>query len=400
MIRRRIVGNLDFERAIAATDGRAPRRLSPAAARHATLLGTLLRVFATAGDRLWLPGPLPPGRVPEVRGVPTPEHETGDLRRSEPAAEWLAWGETESIAALRSDRNGSPPPEADRDEPLWERVWRLPRTVPAVARHFHHRQTHAILAKELDLSLPGQRWISNIETLEEHLSEGGAALSSGERWILKPAYSAAGRDWLRGEGAQIPPAVRTAMEKALAGGGAFLFEPRLDRVRDVGVSLAIWDHGVEIIGRHELVNAPNGRFLAARPLPPAGEGARDAFADRVVSAALRVGERLIALGYRGACGIDAWLGRDASGSDCPQLLSEINARLTFGWLAHAWRSRLAAAGAISPTSPVALRTSDESAPPPGAISLLSPGESDALAAWLEIADSATSGGLAAGVGTR
>lgn len=396
---RRIVGNLDFERTISGAGDRAPRRLSPAAARSATLLGTLLRVFAVEGDRLWLPAPLPPGRIPEVPGVPVPQCEHGDLRRLEPASGWLAWGETEAIASLRSRDRASPVPESDPGSPLWMRAWRLPRPVPAVARHVHHRQTHAAIATELGVALPGQRWISDIETLEEHLAAGGAASSPGERWILKPGFSAAGRDWLRGEGTQVPPAVRTAMGKDFAAGGAFLFEPRLDRTRDIGISLAVHDVGIEVVGRHELDNAPNGRFLGARPLPPAGLGSADRFADRATATALRVGERLLALGFRGACGIDAWLGRDSSGAECPQLLSEINARLTFGWLTHAWRARLAAAGALVPGARTTLRTSDEALPPPGAVPLLSPGEPDSLAAWIEV-DGAPAGGLAAAGGTR
>lgn len=396
---RRIVGNLDFERVIAPNGNKPPRRISPAAVRQATLLGSLLRVFASDGDRLWLPGPLPPGRVTEIPGVPEPHFETGDLRRLEPASVWLAWGETEAIATLRAHSLGESAAETDPESPLWMRVWRLPRPVPAVARHVHHRQTHATLAKELGLSLAGQKWITTVESLEEHLADGAASYSPTDQWILKPAISASGRDWVRGQGPTLSPNVRSQMEKHLSEAGGFLFEPRLDRVRDVGVSLAITESGVEVIGRHDLENAPNGRFQGARPLPPAGRGRADPFADQVIAAALRTGERLISLGFRGACGIDAWLGKDSDGDLRPQLLGEINARLTFGWVTHAWRARLIAAGAIDEDSVVTLRSSEERRPPPGAISLLAATGSEPLAAWIEV-EAPRLGGLAARKGTR
>ncbi len=381
---RRIVANLDFERTIAPGEGRPVRPLRPDAARTATLLGTLMRVFGVAGDRLWLPGALPPHRVADVEGITTPPFESGELRQLEPAMGWLAWGETEAVAAMRSRDHGDPLHGDDpSSSPLWMRVWNLPRSMPAVSRHVHHRHTHTVLARELGLDLPGQRWIDSVETLEEHLAAGGAETSPGERWILKPPFSAAGRDWVRAEGHTLLPAIRSQIERTLEEGGSFLFEPLLERIRDIGITLSISDYGVEVIGRHELETGTSGRFRAVHIRGAASEEPEDRFPGDAVKAALRIGERLIALGFRGPCGIDSWLAKTADGKHHAQLFGEINARLTFGWLAQAWRDRLAQLGRIDPEGDLSLQTSTEKAPPRDSIPLVTPGEHDPLAAWLE-----------------
>ena len=65
------------------------------------------------------------------------------------------------------------------------------------------------------------------------------------------------------------------------------------------------------------------------------------------------------------------------------LLGEINARLTFGWVAHAWRSRLGDLGLIPKDGPLDLRTSSETTPPKAAIPLVTPGDHDTLCAWID-----------------
>ena len=74
-----------------------------------------------------------------------------------------------------------------------------------------------------------------------------------------------------------------------------------------------------------------------------GSGATDFTDDErraLESATHAVGKRVAEHGYRGPFGIDAWRYRDADGETHFHPLGEINARLTFGLVAHALVERL------------------------------------------------------------
>lgn len=381
---RRIVANLDHEQHLTAAIG-AARPLRKEARRSVATLGTLLRVFAGEGDRLWIDGRVSPRRIPPVEGIPSPKFEGGELRRLPPAAAWLGWAESEEIAALRArDRVG----ELRVSEPDLSSVaaapWGLPAPVAQVAKRFHDRRTHLALSEELGLALPGARWISDLDDLDQHLAAGAASTAPEERWILKPAFSAAGRSWVRGQGPRIEGAARTRVESLLETSPGLLFEPRLEVVRDVAFLVAVTESGPKIVGRHLVENTAAGRFRAIRigARPPAREEF-SRFDARAESAVLRVVGRLHEQGFRGICGIDAWLGCTAAGDLHPRFLGEINARLTFGWVAHAWRERLIATDAIPAGAPCALRTSPDQKAPAHAIPLLLAGEHDSMCAWFE-----------------
>ena len=136
----------------------------------------------------------------------------------------------------------------------------MPAPIPSVARYFHRRSTHRRLAEDLGLRFPGRALIRTIEDLEEHLDAGASALSPDGTWILKPPFSTAGRDWVRGCGIAIDPPVRNQLAHQLLEHDALLFEPRLDRVRDLGIALSITGTAVECVGVHEQETGPSGRF--------------------------------------------------------------------------------------------------------------------------------------------
>ena len=377
----RIVANLDFEESLAAEQGGPRRRLTARAATSARMLGTLLRVFASGEDRIWLPETAPAGRVASVPGLRTPQFETGALRTLPPADDWLAWGETEAVASLRArDLPNSQRPPGGEELPLWARVWRLPRTIPPVAKHVHQRSTHVKIAAELGLEFPGRKVVTSIEALNQHLAEGAARSSPTGEWILKPMFSAAGRNWIRGIGRAVERQAKIAAEKQFEEGRALLFEPLLERVRDIGTSLAITETGVEVIGTHQLEISSSGKFRGVRI--PVRDVEGDSFPEEARTQAERIGERLHAMGFRGPCGIDAWCAKTREGDLHKEFLGEINARLTFGWLAHAWRSRLAEVGQIEHGGPLDLRTSSETGPPRAGIPLVTPGDHDTLCAWI------------------
>ena len=378
----RVVANLDFEESLAGNAPGPKRRMTARAERSARMLGTVLRVFATGSDRLWLPGGVGEGRVPSIPGIPSPMFETGSLRTLQPAEDWLAWGETEEIASLRArDLPRAHQGAVAEEIPLWARVWSYPRAIPPVARHVHQRSTHVKIADELGLDFPGRRVVSSLHELNNHLADGAARLSPTNEWILKPMFSAAGRHWIRGVGRAVERQSKLAAEKQFSEGRSMLFEPLLDRVRDLGVSFVITDEGPQWVGFHELEVSSAGKFRGVRI--PVRESSEDPFPTKVRNASLRVAEKLHAVGYRGPAGVDAWQGKTRDGAVFDQLLGEINARLTFGWLAHAWRSRLAEVKAIEPDTPLDLRTSSEMGPPRSAIVLVEPGELDKLSAWID-----------------
>ncbi|MGA1489213.1 MAG: hypothetical protein ACO4B3_09435, partial [Planctomycetota bacterium] len=154
----RIVANLDFEETLHAAGPGAPRRLSAQARISVRLLGTVLRVLASPGDRIWLPEGVSPTRLPEVPGLPPPTLETGPLRALPPARDWLAWGETAEIADLRARDLPPGVPRLMREgEGLTARLWRAPRPLAPIARHVHDRRIHVQLADRLGLALPGRR---------------------------------------------------------------------------------------------------------------------------------------------------------------------------------------------------------------------------------------------------
>ena len=157
----------------------------------------------------------------------------------------------------------------------------------------------------------------------------------------------------------------------------------LARVRDIGTSLAITEAGVEVIGAHQIEVSSAGKFRGIRIPVRDRDREGDTFPEEALAQGERIGERLHAIGFRGACGIDAWCAKTRGGGLHKEFLGEINARLTFGWLAHAWRSRLSEIGAISADGPLDLRTSSETGPPRAGISLVTPGDHDTLCAWID-----------------
>ena len=113
-------------------------------------------------------------------------------------------------------------------------------------------------------------------------------------------------------------------------------------------------------------------------------GLSDAETLALVDALRAMGDRLRAEGYEGAFGIDAWRVRDPDGAMRLHALGELNARLTFGFVARriaeaaGWDER---SGSPAPLLRVG-GAEDLRAAGPGAVVLLGPGD-DGVAAWVE-----------------
>ncbi|HEX9941365.1 MAG TPA: hypothetical protein VGG03_05065 [Thermoanaerobaculia bacterium] len=337
---RRILANLLCEDELAHRRTSPPRSVLAIASR----LGTLLRVFAREGDRLWTPAPVEPEPVLEIPGLPRPILESGPLRDLPPADEVLAWCETPEVAAHRS-RPRDPAPFS-WDDPLHEIVWRLPVPPPSVVAAVHHRAFCLQVAEELGCALPGARMVESLAELERFLAAGNGSRS----WIVKAPLSAAGRDrYIERDGpALADPKARRTVERLFERHGPLLFEPWLDRVVDYGVSALLTASGLRIVGVHGQQVDAKGQFLGIDLEP----GLSGADRDRLLETAEAVAEALRRAGYAGPFGIDAWSWRRQDGSIVLNPLGEINARMTFGLVAWTLAQRFRAPGpaARSPAS--------------------------------------------------
>jgi hypothetical protein len=351
-----VLGNLDCETRWhgAVLPRRVQGRISAAA--------TLLRYLFDEPITLWTPAPVRAEQLRPLPGAPPLTLVTGEPAPTSAAAAWGAF--RESAAAART---------APRDR---HRV-----SVPApvsLARAVNDRRFAADLARQLDVAPPGAAVITSVDELRAHLAAGGAAASPTGQWICKAPLSAAGRDRVLGGGEVIlsgppdstPPALAAEAERdvgrLLGRFGALTFEPWLARTCDLAVCAVVRPDGaVEQRPPHTLLTTPRGGFCGISRAPPPLSAAQRQQLTATVAAA---GAALHRAGYLGPYNVDAFLHRDLAGELQLRPLCEINARLSFGWVAAALFERHG------------FSELGFSAPPPEATVLVAPGD-DGVAAW-------------------
>ncbi len=274
-----------------------------------------LAVFCEPGDRLWTVEPEPGNTEAGVELV------SGPLSALSPApTRILAWGETESVASLRT--------ELAQPEGIttWrEGLWSL-HTTPAIAREANHKRFAYELAGQLGVRLPGATVIRSVTELQTQLATG----SSTEQWIVKAPLAAAGRERLRRRGNNLDPEGAVRVERLLELYGVLIYEPWMERIDDFGCCGVVTPDGALLLEPHRIVNNSSGVFQRVEPLtnaPPTdlratAEAAGQALADR---------------GYRGPFGVDSYTYRTTDNRQAFHPMSEINARLTFGHVFHASR---------------------------------------------------------------
>lgn len=413
---RRIVGNLLFEselaRVFTAREGLRPRSThTRSALETAAAYGTLLRAFAREDDRLWLPAPLDPVAMLDVPGLPRPYLETGTLRRLPPCAETLAWGESVAVAGLRAkvrrDEDATPPPRAAEGAPLHEILWRLPPASPEVVARVHHRAFALEVARQIGCALPGAAMVATLDKLERHL-RGGAAPEG--RWVVKAPLSASGRDRYVERGGSVSPHFGEAsMRRRIAGlfatHGELAFEPWMERSDDFGACALLTPSGLRLLGFHRLLVDLRGQLVGIE----IADGVEDDGAPglsateraRFRATVERVGAALAQAGYSGPFGIDAWryfipggtpggipggTPGEPPGASAFHPLGEINARLTFGFVARALGERLGTEGILDPKRAFRLmvgRSATADLAMTSTIPLLASPNGDAALAWIE-----------------
>jgi hypothetical protein len=182
------------------------------------------------------------------------------------------------------------PPRADL-------VWAQP-----AAKHVNDRRFALALAQKLGCALPGARTITSPDQIE-----------IAGPWVAKAPWTTAGRDRCFSA---------TELPRLLAAHGELVVEPWLDRTADFAIC---GDTDAGLQPPHRLLTSERGTFRGIEI---------DSGPTGLVATARAVADALVAAGYRGPFGVDAFV---HAGGLHP--LCEINARFTFGHVAHALAQR-------------------------------------------------------------
>lgn len=311
----------------------------PAVRRRAAALGTLFGRLGEEGDAVELELPVDPARLPAVRGLVSPRIAVAVPSGAAPGAA-LRWGR-----------------------------------IDATGRHANDRTAWLDALGHEDALLPGTLLVRNVDELARHLDQGGAVASPGLRWSLAAPFGASGRGRVFGRGAALDDAARAAARRVLDLHGRAVFTPWMRRVLDLGTAAAV---PLGPVALHAAEVDPDGRFRGVRTTLP-GDVTADQRA-RLEEITRAVGRHLAAAGYTGAFGVDAFVFEDADGAVRLHAACEVNARSTFGVLAHALIPRVLGAG-----EPGALRLGGarELSAAEGCVPLLLPAADDDTAAWIE-----------------
>lgn len=187
-----------------------------------------------------------------------------------------------------------------------------------VLRRVNHRR----FAIELGGGAPGARFVSDETSLGEVLAEAWGA------WLFKRAYGFAGRGQRRIIGAPSPDDRRWLTDSLRLGG--FVAEPLLELVCEVGVHGLIDASGRFVLGRICVQETNEYRAWVSTRLATT-EDLSPARTSQLLSRAESVAAALVAAGYFGPFGIDAYLFRTPSGAIELNPLSELNARYSMGF---------------------------------------------------------------------
>jgi hypothetical protein len=167
------------------------------------------------------------------------------------------------------------------------------------------------------------------------------------RFTLKPRIGTSGRGRCPGRDGRVDAArFATSLARLRAAGGV-LVEPWLERTLDLSAQLHVaGEDDVRVLGTlRQVLTAQGG------PVGHAGRSAPDGSVDSDTrfDAELRAAARTLALaaareGFRGVCGVDAFVFRTSDGSERLRPIVELNARFTAGSVALGQLARARRAG--------------------------------------------------------
>lgn len=371
-------------------------RWTHAARLRAARLGSLARIFfdasllardtESAGDTrptgdtlaksgaahsLWLPAEIEP--LPSVG--PQPKLCTGDaIPDADIVRFWLSDPSRFAVSnepLSQPTRNGESPSRFCRLS-----IWNCPVSPTPVTQRVHHRRFLLETRRSLGLDPEHGTWIHTADEARRYMEASTPVPSSA--WILKLGYTVAGRHRLLVQSPIDVARIESFLAKSrnpLDSGGA-LIERWLPRKRDFGAVGWIRSDQIELLGLHQLEVTPRGEFVGIARLDSA---VRDSVSSRLTNTFHSVAEHLLAEGYCGPVGIDAFQVDDTTSEDDWVDLCEINARVTFGHLAHEWSRALGLDSwsrfTLEPPAP----NQDSST----VVTLLEPSNQDRVGAWLK-----------------
>jgi uncharacterized ferritin-like protein (DUF455 family) len=285
-------------------------------------------------------------------GFPLPEFVEWDGRSLRPGSPLLerklgrlrpwAWGpdSVEALAQLFPQVTGETRTAADsfteRMAPLYSKTW----SADFLRRHLSRWSGEAWVCGEFEVG-------RTVDTLNDAWATIAEIRSAGHhRVVVKEALGLAGQGMMRLWEPEVLESQRRWMGNVLESGGRLVVEPWLEREIDFSVQLESEASGLRLVGYTGLLNDPGGQFRAnwATPhhdrRPPAEvvmalralrDGARrlQAIFEEV---RIALQPELMAAGYRGPLGIDAFLYRNSAGDLRLKPVVEINPRYTMGRL--------------------------------------------------------------------
>jgi hypothetical protein len=291
-----------------------PTKIRERISLYASLLAALEPPDVTAPVEVWAPAPVDPRRLLTGRGWTPPV-----MRVGSPPSPQLVWAD-------------------------------------ARARAVNDRAFALSIATGEGAALPGARVIESIDALADVRGP----------WVCKAPWTTAGRDRCHGDG---PPTTeqRTRLERLLAQFGALMFEPWCDRICDAGIVGFAFAEGSFTAAPHGLITDARGTFLGIDLTTTGLLSAEEEYLGDIAQAVSRA---LGDAGYRGPFSVDAFVYRGPDAARMLHPLCEINARFTFGHVAHALGTRLGTT-----------RLGFSSAPPADATVLIAPAD-DGVTAWV------------------
>lgn len=319
-----ILANLDCEATWAA------RPLPVKIKQRLATMSTLLRALATDDDVVLHTVAAPvtnaitaTPKLPPLQWAVDPRNGT-----TWPAAAGLAWASCTAARRLSYDPGDVP----------WRNAIVQPAVADAIAKAANDRRLTLHVRAQAGVSLPLAACIDSAAALHAHLQKVAPLLGPGG-WVCKAPWTAAGRDRVWGQGTDAGAVQRA--ETLLRSCGALIFEPWLDRLDDFGVLATVDAEHVTQRAPHRLLCNAHGGFAGidiggASHAPVVMTTAER---DTIVATVEAAGITLRGLGYRGPFTIDGFF-YQAGHQRRLAPLCEINARLSFGWVALACATRL------------------------------------------------------------
>jgi phosphoribosylaminoimidazole carboxylase (NCAIR synthetase) len=191
-----------------------------------------------------------------------------------------------------------------------------------VLRKVNHRRFCAALG----LMLPGSMYVETMVDLEKAI----AGPSPGQQWLIKRAFGYAGRGRLKIKAPELSPQERAWVSASLRSGEGLQAEPWVERTGDFALHGHISRGGQWQLGEPTLQTCDKygvWEKSSVTRLGDVSETERRALFDAACEAA----SALVAAGYFGPFGIDAFRWRDAGGVLRWNPRSEINARYSMGY---------------------------------------------------------------------